>query len=195
MLPANTTIAEALWTGIAAASFLVNGALLWIALGDLLDLHRRKCNGAKRIAAWTAVGVKGVLTLVQCIFLGLGLFLARRPPTNPGRPVSELAIVVSSGLIAAALLLAGLGVFMHVRRMQLLDYLAGEEAKVARYEEVIEELHHISIVTEATNDEARAGKREAAAAHAKGQEVLDTIEQYTRPKPAEEGRGKHERVD
>lgn len=166
----DVTPAEVLGFSVSILGFLLNAALLALVLGDLRALLRAGRNGAKRLLARTAVGVKLTLTLVQLVFVSVGLFALVSPPINPDQPVMTHEAVVTSARIVTATLLAGLGVYMHARRILLLKYLSDERDREAlgtvQHVEVMTELRHNTAVTEEAREEAVQAKTEATVAQA-----------------------------
>lgn len=163
---------EVLWTLIGLLALVFNLWLLRDAWLDARLLERRGQNGAKKIAARTAIGVQLGLTVPQAIAVVIGVISLLVPPSNPDTPVTAPLVVVTVGIMLIEISLTLVAVFTRVRRAQLLAYLESTErdANSQRHAETMAELsHNTAITTEArdtaqqTHDELMTALRENTA--------------------------------
>ncbi len=158
-LTRTATPPEVAWTVIGLVALLVNLGLTRNAWQDYAALIRLDKNGARRIAARTAVTIQAGLTAPQAIAVTIGVIAMLTPPTNPGKPIAPPVLMVMFGLIAIEIILVWVGLYTHVRRRLLLNYLNGleESAGATRHAEAMTELVHNTELT----TEARDGVQDA----------------------------------
>lgn len=146
------TYPEVAWTAIGLVALVVNAGLTRNAWQDYTALIRLDKNGARRIAARTAVAIQAGLTAPQAIAVIIGVTAMLTPPANPGRAISLPLLIITYGLILNELILVGVAIYTHVGRRVLLNYLDGteESAGASRHAETMAELvHNTEVSTEA----------------------------------------------
>lgn len=157
------SLAEIAWTALAAIAATINVWLLADAARDVRAVRRAAQNGARRIAGHTALGIQIGLTLPQVLALCLGLIALDLPPSMRTGDDARAATILVLGLTLNQLILAGVGVFMRIRRALLLAYLERRDRQVItvvgaeRHAESMAELVHNTEIT----TEARDGALEA----------------------------------
>jgi hypothetical protein len=127
------TLTELIWTALCAPGLGLTTRLFFKAGGDLVELKLRRINSIREFAAVTTMILYGCLTLVQFMFVVIGVFLMFIPnnahPYSPGQYVVATAFITVSAIFDITLLV------LEARRQELLR-------KIAEFEDFGNEVHH-----------------------------------------------------
>lgn len=123
MLPRTISITELVWSLVTIAGFGIALVALLDAHGDLQALRMAGKNGARRIVAIGNIRREVFRVALQAIFSGIGIYLMTQPPANAAKPITRGAIVLTVGMVAAALSIVASSSLDRRERIRLIAYI------------------------------------------------------------------------
>lgn len=113
------SIVELLWTLFTFVGLIFNAKQLRSAVGDFIELRRRRINSIREYAATTTVYMFTTWTLVQGMMVGVGVLAMTVP--SPGARVQPTSYAISAAFIGVSAMLGIGGYVMDKRRSALID--------------------------------------------------------------------------
>lgn len=119
----NANLLEIFWTCTGLVGFVIQCWALNDAVATLRWLEARSLNGARHRVAFGNARDETIRTVIQLIFVCIGLVAMATKPANTQHPVTSLSFVVTSGIIATQILLVLKAIFNRRDTLWLIDYL------------------------------------------------------------------------
>ena len=119
----NASLLEVAWTITGIIGLVIQIWALSDAIATLHWLEARQMNGARHRVAYGNARDETLRTLIQLIFVCIGLVAMATRPANAHNPVTALSWVVTSGIIATQILLVLKAIFNRRDTLWLIDYL------------------------------------------------------------------------
>lgn len=131
------SIVELIWTFGCLPGLYYNGRIFRRAVGDLVVLRVRRINSIREYSATTSLILFGYLTLIQAMFVTIGVIALTAP--NPSSRVPATGYAITASFLILSVLSSGIAFAVDRRRRLLISIIDAMENEddMAKLKEVI----------------------------------------------------------